>query len=64
MNFEPQKFFIGMMNFFSILLPGSLLTWLLMGVVGPVVLGGRYPSTARWTPQCTFELWKTNRSGA
>ena len=38
-NFEPQKFFIGLMDFFSILLPGALLTYLLMGEVGPVVLG-------------------------
>jgi len=29
MNFEPQKFFIGLMDFFSILLPGALLTFLL-----------------------------------
>src|SRR5262249_41379634 len=44
MNFEPQKFFIGLMDFFSILLPGALLTFLLMGDVGPIVLGGdRYP---------------------
>ena len=42
MNFEPQKFFIGLMDFFSILLPGALLTYLLMGEVGPVVLGDRY----------------------
>ena len=41
MNFDPQKFFIGLMDFFSILLPGALLTWLLMGEVGPVVLGDR-----------------------
>jgi hypothetical protein len=33
MNFEPQKFFIGLMDFFSILLPGALLTYLLMGEV-------------------------------
>lgn len=39
MNFEPQKFFIGLMDFFSILLPGALLTYLLMDEVGPVVLG-------------------------
>ena len=31
MNFDPQKFFIGLMEFFSILLPGALLTYLLMG---------------------------------
>jgi hypothetical protein len=41
MNLEPQKFFIGLMGFFSILLPGALLTYLLMGDVGPVVLGDR-----------------------
>ena len=29
MDFEPQKFFIGLMDFFSILLPGALLTFLL-----------------------------------
>jgi len=40
MNFEPQKFFIGLMDFFSILLPGALLTYLVMGKVGPIVLGG------------------------
>ena len=45
MNFEPQKFFIGLMDFFSILLPGVLLTYLLMGE-GPVVLGDRYSRLA------------------
>jgi 8-oxo-dGTP pyrophosphatase MutT (NUDIX family) len=42
MNFDPQKLFIGLMDFFSILLPGAVLTYLLMGEVGPVVLGDRY----------------------
>ena len=28
MNFEPQKFFIGMVDFFSILMPGALLAYL------------------------------------
>lgn len=42
MNFGPQKFFIGLMEFFSILLPGALLTFWLMSEVGPVVLGDRY----------------------
>lgn len=47
MNFDPlQKFFIGLMDFFSILLPGALLTYLLMGEVGPVVLGDRYSKLA------------------
>jgi ADP-ribose pyrophosphatase YjhB (NUDIX family) len=30
-NLEPQKVFVGLMDFFSILLPGALLTYLLMG---------------------------------
>lgn len=42
MTFDPQKLFIGLMDFFSILLPGALLTYLLMDEVGPVVLGERY----------------------
>ncbi|HTA42203.1 MAG TPA: NUDIX domain-containing protein [Bryobacteraceae bacterium] len=33
MNFEPEKFFVGLMDFFSILLPGGVLTFLLMGEV-------------------------------
>src|SRR5690349_904560 len=44
---RPQKFFIGLMDFFSILLPGALLTYLLMGEVGPVVLGERYAKLDR-----------------
>jgi hypothetical protein len=43
MNFELRKFFIGLLGLFSILLPGALLTWLLMGEAGLVVLGDRYP---------------------
>ena len=42
MNFDPQKFFIGLMDFFSILLPGALLSYLLLGEVGRVALGDRY----------------------
>ena len=42
MSFDPQKFFIGLMDFFSILLPGALLTYLLMDELGPVILGDRY----------------------
>ncbi len=45
-NLDPQKLFIGLMGFFSILLPGALLTYLLMREVGPVVLGDRYPKLA------------------
>ena len=32
--FDPQKFFIGMMDFFSILLPGAVLTYLFSDVAG------------------------------
>ena len=46
MNFELQKFFIGLMDFFSILLPGALFTYLMMDDVGPVVLGDRYARLA------------------
>jgi 8-oxo-dGTP pyrophosphatase MutT (NUDIX family)/uncharacterized membrane protein len=40
-NFEPQKFFIDIIEFFSILLPGALLTYLLMQPVGSWLLGPR-----------------------
>jgi len=40
-TFEPQNFFIGLMDSFSILLPGTLLTSPLIGEVGLVVLGNR-----------------------
>jgi 8-oxo-dGTP pyrophosphatase MutT (NUDIX family) len=46
MNLDPQKFFIGLMDFFSILLPGALLTWLLMGDLSLAVLGNRYTQLA------------------
>lgn len=39
MNFDPQKLFIGLMDFFSFLLPGALITYLVMGEVKPVLLG-------------------------
>jgi len=31
MTFEPQKFFIGLMDLFTIVLPGALLTYFLQG---------------------------------
>lgn len=46
MNLEAQKLFIGPVDFFSILLPCVLLTLVLMGEVGPVVLGDRYAKVA------------------
>jgi hypothetical protein len=30
MDFKPQDFFIGVTEFFSVLLPGALLTWFFM----------------------------------
>jgi len=40
MNFAPQKFFIGLIDFFSILLLGTLLTYLLDGRGGIGPAGG------------------------
>lgn len=54
MSFEPQKFFIGLIDFFSILLPGALLTWLLMDEAGPVVLGARYSELDDWQGGAAF----------
>jgi ADP-ribose pyrophosphatase YjhB (NUDIX family) len=50
-NFDPQKLFIGLLDFFSILLPGALLTCLAMVVVGPIDLGPGFPkldATSGW----------------
>jgi ADP-ribose pyrophosphatase YjhB (NUDIX family) len=44
---DPQKFFVGLMEFFSILLPGALLTYLLMEEAGPVAMGDRYAEINR-----------------
>jgi hypothetical protein len=38
MNFDPQKFCVGRMDIFSILLPGATPTWLLMGADQPARL--------------------------
>ena len=42
MNFDPQKFIIGLMDFFSFLLPGAQLTFLLIGEAVPAVLADLY----------------------
>jgi hypothetical protein len=39
MNLEPQKFFIGLVDFFSIILPGALLTYFMQNDLGPWALG-------------------------
>ena len=49
MNLDPQKFFIGLMDFFSIILPGALITALLMDNAGPAVLGDERYATLRGT---------------
>lgn len=41
MNFDPQKFFITLMDIFSILLSGALLTYMLMDEVSPAALADR-----------------------
>jgi ADP-ribose pyrophosphatase YjhB (NUDIX family) len=42
MNFEPQRFFVGLIDFFAVILPGALLTYVFMQPVGPGVLGDRF----------------------
>lgn len=42
MPFDPQKLFLGIMDLFTILMPGALLTFLLRDHVGGPVLGDRY----------------------
>jgi 8-oxo-dGTP pyrophosphatase MutT (NUDIX family) len=46
MGFEPQKLFIGLIDFFSILLPGALLTYFLKDEIGPRFLGDSYTKLA------------------
>ena len=53
-NIDPRAVFIGLMDIFSILLPGALLTYLLMGQMGPVVLGERYTKLAGAEASATF----------
>ncbi len=46
MSVEPEKFYVGVIDFFSILLPGALLTYLLRDSLGPRFLGPRYDRLA------------------
>jgi len=44
MGFEPQKLFIGLIDFFSILMPGAMLTWLVKdSFVAKLGLSASYP---------------------
>lgn len=58
MNFDPQKFFTGLMDFFLILLLGALRTWRMMGEASPVVLRDRYAQLAG------AEAWAASPSAA
>lgn len=42
LSFEPQKFFIGLVDFFAIILPGALLTFLVKDKLGEYLLGWHY----------------------
>ncbi len=42
MAFDPQKFFIGIIDFFSVLLPGALLTYTVQDSLGPALIGARF----------------------
>lgn len=51
MNFDPKNFFVGLLDFFSVILPGALLTFLFKDSVGPWLLGEAFSSltdTAGW----------------
>lgn len=42
MDFEPDRFFVGLFDFFSILLPGALLSYLLKGTAERLLIGECY----------------------
>lgn len=48
MDVDPQKFFIGLMEFFAILLPGAVITFLAIDLLGPIALGQRFGSLPEW----------------
>jgi mannose-6-phosphate isomerase-like protein (cupin superfamily) len=52
MKFDPQSFFIGVIDFFSVLLPGALVAYLGRDELGPILgLGSKFPQygeTERW----------------
>lgn len=49
MDLEPQKFFIGVIDFFSVILPGTLITYLIKDAAWKVLFGGQYPTgTEGW----------------
>jgi mannose-6-phosphate isomerase-like protein (cupin superfamily) len=52
MKFDPQSFFIGVIDFFSVLLPGALVAYLARDELGPILgLGAKFPQygeAERW----------------
>lgn len=46
MSFEPEKLFVGLVDFFSVWLPGALLTFLVRDSAGPLLLGSEYGKLA------------------
>ena len=40
--FEPQKFFLGVIDFFAIILPGAILTFFVKDKLGPFLLSSNY----------------------
>jgi hypothetical protein len=44
MKFEPQKFYIGVVDFFSIMLPGGIFAYFLYGLFGPKIFGPLLPA--------------------
>lgn len=54
MNFEPQKFFIGLVDFFSVLLPGALFTFLFKDGLGNAFLGPDFGGLTGTEAQIAF----------
>lgn len=44
MNFEPSKFYIGVVDFFSIMLPGGIFAYFLYAQIGPRIFGPLLPT--------------------
>jgi hypothetical protein len=43
---EPQKFFLGVIDFFAIILPGAILTFLIKDKLGPFLLSAKYSNSS------------------
>jgi 8-oxo-dGTP pyrophosphatase MutT (NUDIX family) len=56
MGFEPQKLLIGLVDFFAVLLPGALFTFLFADTAGPLLMGNRYATLAGSSREAAFVL--------